>query len=353
MITYLSYIRTWLRLLPPHMATDEANFVTANSPITIGVALHNEQLCARDLILSLAPLYSHKIIVLDHCTDLTEEVVTDAISTVHFTQQRLFTVLKNEGEQGKKHAQRLMVERSDTPYCLVTDADCLASPEWELTVIEYVLKNNPDLLLLPVGVVYTGYNLNRKLFAIDFLSLQMATIGCALANKPTMANGANLCFRRDLYLSHNANTNYASGDDMFLLAEAKQLKKNIPYLLSKNAIVRTTLPKSWMAFFRQHARWLRKGTGYKDRETIRLAWATFSATYLWPILLLALPTDFQWIALVVFSVKTIFEYQLLKRAEQLFDYRIPLFAILIYAVLYPLITTIIVITALFKGKKSW
>lgn len=353
MITYLSYIRTWLRLLPPQMATDEARFVSVNSPITIGVALHNEQQCARSLVLSLAPLYSSKILVLDHCTDSTEEVIADTLASVPFTQQALFTIIKNEGEQGKKHAQRLMVEKANTPYCLVTDADCLASPEWELSVIEYIINNNPDLLLLPVGVVNTGYNLNKKIFALDFLSLQMATIGCALANNPTMANGANLCFRRDLYLSHDANTNYASGDDMFLLAEAKQQKKNIPYLLSQNAVVLTTLPKSWIAFFRQHARWLRKGTGYKDKDIVHLGWATFSATYLWPLLLFSLPSCLQWITLIVFTIKTSYEYLLLKRAEKYFNYHISIPSTLLFALLYPLITTIIIIFTLFKSKKSW
>ena len=181
----------------------------------------------------------------------------------------------------------------------------------------------------------------------------MATIGCALNGNPTMANGANLCFRRDLYLAHNANTQYASGDDMFLLAEAKQQKKNIPYLLSQNAIVHTTLPKSWIAFFRQHARWLRKSTGYKDPDTLRLGWATFSATFLWPILLIALPSYLQWITIILFSIKTTYEYLLLKRAEKYFNYHISIPATLLFALFYPLITTIIIITALFKSKKSW
>lgn len=335
------------------MATDEANFICADSPITIGVALHNEELCAFSLVSSLAPLYSKKILVLDHCTDNTRNVVADALASLPFCQQSLFSVLENNGPQGKKHAQRLMVQTAQTDYCLVTDADCLASPQWELSVIEYIFRNHPDLILLPVGVSHSKFSLSKRLFALDFLSLQMATIGCALANNPTMANGANLCFRRDLYLAHDANTDYASGDDMFLLAEAKRLNKQIPYFLSENAIVRTTLPKSWRAFFRQHARWLRKGTGYKDKETIRLGWATFSATYFWPLLMIVLPLYLQWITLIVFSVKTAFEYRLLKRAERYFDYSISLPITVLFALLYPILTSIIGITALFKNKRSW
>lgn len=353
MITYLSYIHTWLRLIPSKV-TDEANaFPLPSGLITIGVALHNEASSARSLISSLALLSSPKILVLDHCTDNTASLLAEAISALPRNQQQLFSVLSNGGPQGKKYALRLLVERTDTPYVLATDADCRFSPKWEASVISHINARHPDLLLLPVGVCPLDRSLRESLFALDFLSLQMATMGCALSEKPTMANGANICFSRDLFLSHNANTQYASGDDMFLLSEAKRLGKNVDYCLNPDAVVLTPMPLSWRSFFHQHARWFRKSSGYTDRDVIRLGWATFSATFLWPLLLFCLPMNLQWITALCFFFKTTYELQLLRRSELFFSYPIKFYHVILFALLYPLLTIVIVLKAAVSDKRSW
>lgn len=308
---------------------------------------------AYSLIASLAPLVSPKILVLDHCTDDTLSVVNSSIAKLSLPQQSLFTILINDGPQGKKHAQRLIVNSASTPYILATDADCLLSIEWEQTVLAYISKHSPSLLLLPVGVLRTDSSLRESLFSIDFISLQMATIGCALSGRPTMANGANICFSKKLYLAHNANADYASGDDMFLLSEAKRLNLKVSYCYTPKAIVRTYMPSSWSAFINQHARWFRKSSGYSDRDVIRLGWATFSATFLWPILLILLPINYQWITLSCFAIKTIFEYLLLKRAQSFFSISFPTLHIAMFALIYPILTFIIIIRATFKNKTSW
>ncbi|MCQ2237427.1 MAG: glycosyltransferase [Bacteroidales bacterium] len=353
MITYLSYIHSWLRLIPDTVS-DEANLVSSSSPlITIGVALHNEESVAGSLVLSLSQLVSPKILVLDHCSDSTLSVINSSLSNLTDNQKSLFSILINDGPQGKKFAQHLLVEAAKTPYVLATDADCLLSALWEQSVLSHISRHRPDLLLLPVGVHNIDSSLRDTLFSIDFLSLQMATIGCALSGRPTMANGANICFSKDLYLSHNANTDYASGDDMFLLSEAKRLNKSVEYCYNPDAIVRTTMPSSWRSFFNQHARWFRKSSGYSDYDVIRLGWATFSATFFWPLLAVCLPVYLQWITLACFMLKTVYEYRLLKRAEVFFSHRISLSHTVIFALIYPILTLVIVLKAAFKDRRSW
>ena len=342
----------------PDEVSHEALFINdyTSDLLTIVIPLHNEENNIPKLLKQLKQQDTKAILVLDHCSDCTEEKCQELSC-----EESKIRIINNSYEHGKKNALRTAIEIVDTPYILCTDADCSIPAKWTHYIGSYLNSKSvkPDLLLMPVGVASAHNNgvahIRERLFTIDFISLQLSTAGCALSGSPSMANGANILFSRELYLSHDPHSDYISGDDMFLLSEAKKMARPIEYLYSPDVMVSTTMPPSFRAFIRQHSRWLRKGTGYTDTETKKLALSVFISNISWPILFILLPWSpfWQWIPLCLFILKTYYERKLLIKGKALFGISFREYEIIYFALIYPFLMAIIAIVSIFRSKRQW
>lgn len=91
-----------------------------------------------------------------------------------------------------------------------------------------------------------------------------------------MCNGANLLFEKELFKKSNLQNQYASGDDMFLMLQAKQKdKKSIHFIKSTDAIVYTNPSFSLKSFLNQRLRWASKSKAYRDFDIVFTAIAVF------------------------------------------------------------------------------
>ena len=101
---------------------------------------------------------------------------------------------------------------------------------------------------------------------LDFLSLQGATLGGFGIKKPFLCNGANLAYKKTVFLELNGfqgNDNIASGDDIFLFEKFYKKHPNcVHFLKSNKAIVRTNALKSWKELIQQRMRWAAKSSSY-------------------------------------------------------------------------------------------
>ncbi len=193
-------------------------------------------------------------------------------------------VLENDGQQGKKHAQRLGVEAAETDVVVSIDADCTVGGGFLDVVRREVcaLGGRDFMLLLPVEMRGDG-SLFGRLVELEFGCLQVVTAGTAFLGRPTMANGAGMAFGRSLYLEHDSRVRYASGDDMFLLAHALRKGADVRYVADSEVLVSTSAPASLTAYLRQRTRWLAKAGGYRSVGVIALALVVFGAVVAWPI----------------------------------------------------------------------
>jgi len=105
----------------------------------------------------------------------------------------------------------------------------------------------------------------------------LIAIGAAGIKKgrPTMANGANLAFRKKVFeeLGGYANTpETPSGDDEFLLAKvANRWPEGVCFLKNTQALVVTQASPNWQALKSQRIRWASKWKKGKRKATLRLA----------------------------------------------------------------------------------
>lgn len=244
---------------------DDKKFKNTNAKVAVIIALRNEErniAAAIDSILGQNYRDFVLYLVNDDSTDKSLEIING-----YADKYDNITVLKADGK-GKKQAIRQALEHAAEDYIVCTDADCSASAEWLSTITGYLVCENADLVIAPV-IMDGGAGAFQ---VMDNMSLQAVTAASALAGDPTMANGANMAFRRQAYMESSDGLHFeqASGDDMFLLESIKRKKGKICYAYSRKAIIKTQGASSIREFFNQHARWLSKAGAYSDKSIIAL-----------------------------------------------------------------------------------
>ena len=287
------------------------------------------------------------IFVDDNSTDETYNFLINYSKKYNYIK-----VIKNSGK-GKKSALIEAAKIATSEYLLFTDADCYLNNNHCKLAIQYLNKNNSDMLLGAVDITDEKgiFNIIEK---IEFSSLQAITAYTALLNNPIMCNGANLIVKRNIYLQYidKINKNIASGDDMFMLHALKKNKAKINYLYDSNYIIKTKGTNSLKKFIIQRTRWAAKSVNYKDITTILVALLVAIINILLLTLLFLNPYTLITIFLIIFVIQNIIMLPYFFKYKQ---YRILKYYPIIFplmSLLYPLYIVTILISILFYKKTN-
>ena len=225
--------------------------------ISVIIPLRNEQAYMARLIDSLKkqnyPSDQFQVIfVNDHSTDETKSLFANLPSH--------YSVLDLSELTGKKAAIALGIEQAKGEIIVTTDADCTYHPDWLQTINQHF--NNPTRQLLVGPVAIKSNSFFSRLQAIEFSSLIGSGASLLQWNSPTLANGANLAYRRSAFLAVNGfsgNQHIASGDDEFLLRKIyEKFPDGIFFNNHENSVVVTEAQPSLSLFFHQRLRWASK-----------------------------------------------------------------------------------------------
>lgn len=242
----------------------------AQTKFSVIIPFRNEADNLPQLLQSLALLdYPHDLfeicLVNDASTDNSVEIINNFKQFVTLK----IKLINNQHfyKSPKKSAITTGINQTQFEWIVATDADCLVPPKWLSLFNNFIACNKVDFIASAVA-----YNTKNSFFdafqALDFLSLQGATIGAFGIQKAFMCNGANLAYKRSVFTEINGfqgNTNLASGDDVFLLQKVLDQKQFIAkYLKSQDHIVLTRPVNSLKALFAQRIRWASKTTAYRD-----------------------------------------------------------------------------------------
>jgi poly-beta-1,6-N-acetyl-D-glucosamine synthase len=211
------------------------------------------------------------------------------------------------------------------------------------------------MIICPVKIE-SGSRFSGKLEELEFLSLQGITAGSALYNKPTMCNGANLAFTKEVYLSHSGKLHdeINSGDDIFLLHSLKEdIRSKILWLESPDAMVSAKSSSTLSSFLKQRGRWISKGKAYKDRFTIVLGIVTFITVTLQIFYLLLLPIypNLIWVFLSVVVLKTFPDFLILRNTSERYGRKRLMRWFLPAQLIYPFYVLSVVLYSLIFRKK--
>ncbi len=324
-------------------------------PVSIVIACRNEEKNISSLLDSmLNQNYSKNkieiIIVDDHSFDNSINIIEKYTSKHNLI--KLFCL--PEDKTGKKEAIRLGIANSKTNIIITTDADCIAGPNWVSSMMRYYTKHQPKMLCGPV-TFRNIKSLFMKLQNLEFLSLIGSGAGAIGIRKAIMNNGANLLFEKTLYESSNTKNEFASGDDMFLLLQAKSIdKKCIHFIKSKKAIVYTKPAQTFREFKNQRVRWTSKSKAYRNFDVV------FTALIVTCINLLLVTSfviglfnaDFLKITLIIFLIKSFADLLILIPTTAFFKQTSLILLFPLLQIIYPFYIVFTVILGL-TGKFVW
>lgn len=197
------------------------------------------------------------IFVNDHSTDQTLQYLEEEL---HLSAPFEFKTLSLTIEKGKKAAIAKGVEQSTGEVVLTTDADCWFDKDWIGQMTKPFIL--PETHMVTGPVVLEGQSFFQKCQRIEFGALLAVSATLVAFNRPTMANGANLAYRKSTFEQvggYKGIDQTPSGDDELLLMKVNsRYKKAVRFCNSKNSVVHTLALSSLADFVQQRKRWASK-----------------------------------------------------------------------------------------------
>ncbi|RNC87723.1 MAG: glycosyltransferase [Winogradskyella sp.] len=256
----------------------------------------------------------------------------------------------------KKDAINTAIYKAKHDWIITTDADCLLPKYWLDSYDEYIQKNEIIAIAGPVRFVGLSSFFNRFQI-LDTLSLQGVTIAGFGLKHPFMCNGANFAYSKTAFNTVNGfegNHIIASGDDVFLLQKfKKEYPKKVDFIKSEKATVQAKVADSFESYIQQRIRWASKTKSYDSAITKGIGLLVFLANL---IMVILIPL---W-AFNLLSLKTIGMFYLIKssidlliifKTARFYQQEPVLLSYVFSSLLYPFITTYIIIVAPFSSYK--
>ena len=254
----------------------------------------------------------------------------------------------------KKDAINTGVSNAKHEWIITTDADCVAPKYWLKSFDSFIQKNNPKLLVAPVR--YYGINSFLKRFqALDFMSLIGSTIGGFGIGKPFLCNGANLAYKKTLFIEvkgFEGNAHISSGDDIFLLEKAlKQYPKDVYYLKTELAAVKTKPQLDFRSLLSQRVRWAAKTSSYNNLfgKITGLLVLIMNASIICGLLLAIIGTINPKIIGYIFVVKFSIDFLLIFKTARFLDQEDFLATYFLSSFIYPFFSVYVAFISVFKG----
>jgi glycosyltransferase involved in cell wall biosynthesis len=327
---------------------------------SIIVPFRNEAKNLPSLLQSIEKLhYPKELFEVLFVNDESEDNSVKIIERFFANAQNDIQILENirSSNSPKKDAIETAINTAKNEWIVTTDADCILPERWLQVFDTFIQQHKPYFIAAPVTYPIAKNFLNRFQL-LDILSLQGATIGGFGIRNPFLCNGANLCYKKAVFLEINGfsgNEKITSGDDIFLMEKIiKKYPEKVHYLKSNGAIVLTQPQPTISDLLHQRKRWAAKSTHYQNIFGKLVALLVFAMNALIVILLLlSLFGLFTWKHLVlIFITKMVFDNLLLFKTAYYFKQQKVLTAAFLSSFIYPFFSMFVAIASL-QGNYNW
>ena len=355
------FIVIWCRLFfhrqfgfahrPVRSSTHENNKPPLQTQLSVVVVCRNEMQNLPHLIQdlqkqTLKTAFWEVIFVDDASEDGSYQWLLEQKELVSFNLKVLANPDFSEIISPKKRGITEAIGKASGLWIVCTDADCRLPCTWLEEIYVYSQDSKTEFISMPVrfSPVATWF---EQWQAIEFASLIGSGAACIGLGLPTMCNGANIAYRKEVFEKvggFSGSEHVASGDDEFLMHKiAKRSRQSVRFLPNEKTIVSTPANATWKALLAQRLRWASKWENYQNLFAKILAVFIFLVSI--STIFLYVYRDFSAI-IFKFSVEFIFLSLVLYFLGQGFL----VFWIPFVFVVYPFYT---VFFALFARKKSF
>jgi cellulose synthase/poly-beta-1,6-N-acetylglucosamine synthase-like glycosyltransferase len=308
------------------------------------------------------------ILKLDYDIDFLEAIYVNDASTDRsaqaFKDYERFPHIKlielpesGKTESRKKIAIQTGIDHATGEIILGTDADCVFSPAWVKTMIS-MFDEHTGFVSGPVAY-HNCKTSFEKIQQLEFSGLVLCGAGLIGCSDPMICNGANIAYRRHLFNQTDGfadDIQLSSGDDELLMRKIFKTGYKVKFCFNHDAVVYTLPSRTMDEFIEQRSRWASKGKYYKKN----FLYFQLLPIFLFFVLLVSLPlfsvlsTSGALFAffIVLFSIKSISEYSILKHGKEIFRNDLTPGLYLKAAVLQPVYIILAVIKG-YSGRYRW
>jgi len=249
--------------------------------VSIIVPCHNEEKNLPRLLEHLSVIQYPKklieiILVNDRSDDRTGQIIKD-YAAKHKNVLDIHIVDTNPEISPKKRAINEAICRASGKIILTTDADTTPAPEWVREIVKlYDTDTSMVLGYAPYRIDGVYDSIFHRIVALEYLALAAVAAASCGIGFPLTCNGANLSYRRDIFLKVGGfgdSAGWISGDDDLLLHRIKKMysKLKIKYAVSPKSVVFTDPPETFSRFVRQRIRFASKHLAYPLKVRILLS----------------------------------------------------------------------------------
>ena len=213
------------------------------------------------------PFSYFEVIVVDDYSEDNTALIVNYFQTQHPEFPLSFVKVKEDrNSSNKKVAIRQGIHLAQGELMITTDGDCSMGEKWLSTIHSFYQKFKPQLISSPVALDYPQH-IFGKIQVVEFASLIGSGAATLFWGYPTMCNGANMAYTKKVFLEvggFEGNIEILTGDDEFLMQKIYQkYPKQVLFLKSQDAIVRTSTLISLKDFYQQRKRWASKWSKHK------------------------------------------------------------------------------------------
>lgn len=318
----------------------ETSATSKNIFISVVIAVRNEANNIDDLIHGLItqeyPSSNFEIILVDdHSEDETLGKAKQWIDRF----RNLKIISAPDEIYGKKLTLNHGINSASGEVIATTDADCVLSSDW-LADVNKTFSNEECNMLIGAVAIKGDSTLFNQLQSIEFASVIGIGISLAALRKPIMCNGANLSFRREIFLSvkgYEGNEKITSGDDEFLM---RKISKKFPGTIQgSNPIHNTVFTKpqpSLKDFTQQRLRWAGKWKANSSLFSKSLAVFVLLIQISWLLLIALIFLSPSVLLFVILFSKVIGELFFLAYFSKSLKTKFGLFPFLLLQFIYPI-----------------
>lgn len=257
--------------------------VKYNDFISVIIPVRNEEENIQNLLNDISaqnfPASQFEVLVIDDSsTDKTAEIVKECSATFPISI-RLIQLPDERTSSPKKRAIENAIPQAKGNLIVTTDGDCRVGTGWLAALASCHQSTGAKLMSGPVTFTESK-TLTDQLQIVEFSSLIGSGASSIASGNPSMCNGANLCYEKDVFNEVNGYEgvrHIASGDDEFLMHKvALNYTDGVHFVKNPEATVQTQAHQSWTLFFRQRKRWASKWKHYQSKTPLLLALYVFS-----------------------------------------------------------------------------
>jgi cellulose synthase/poly-beta-1,6-N-acetylglucosamine synthase-like glycosyltransferase len=241
--------------------------------VSVIIAARNEEStighCIESLLQQTYPPSKYEIIIVDdHSADKTTEKVI-SFANIH-SNIRLYSLSSQTEDKlhGKTNAITYGINKSNGEIVFTTDADCLVQPKWVEIMVSHFTK---DVAFVAGPVKEQNINsFFSKLESLELLGLITIAAGLIGSKRPIICNGANLGYRKSVFISAGGFGNVQNSNDDESLMNRILVQKlgKIKFAPEAEAVVITKSSNTIISFLRQRIRWANKRGHYEDKSIL-------------------------------------------------------------------------------------